>query len=36
MSLGFNDGAGPSGYTTLDHRCWSAKMILRETPEGES
>lgn len=36
MSPEFNDEAGRSGYTTLDHRCRSAKVILRETPEGGS
>ena len=36
MSPGFNDEAGPSGYTTLDHRCRSAKVFRRETPEGGS
>jgi len=34
MSPGFNDEAGPSSYPTLDHRCRSAMVILRETPGG--
>src|SRR5688572_9018570 len=34
MSPGFNDEAGPSGYRTLDYRCRSSKVILRETGGG--
>jgi hypothetical protein len=36
MSPGFNDAAGPGGYTSFERRRRNANAILRETPGGGS
>jgi len=36
MSPGFNDENGTNGYTSVERRRRSAKVILRETPGNGS